>query len=207
MLATDYGKPPLRQSKLTRLSGQASGGKRSAQQTRPRKSPNQSSSQADASSDASSDVSSLHSSMFGSSSDESGKEDEAYAEVLQNFLPFDIPDVTNQLQRELDLLSQRVPTATWGARYLRRVSRILMTAKPATVYVKDVPPGVRLGLLVTSSRDEAAHDALAGGPPDGKPVFIRNSNDHRDQEIYEFLTCIERYQMSNIEVQDPTIPK
>jgi hypothetical protein len=68
-----------------------------------------------------------------------------------------------------------------------------MTAKLATVYVKDVPPGVRLGLLVTSSRDEAARDALAGGPPDAKPVFIRNSNDHRNQEVHEFLTYIELY--------------
>jgi hypothetical protein len=90
-----------------------------------------------------------------------------------------------------------------------------MTAKPATVYIKDVPPGVRLGPHVTSFRDkadvlslddEAALDALADGPPDSKPVFIRNSNDHRGQEIYEFLTCIERYRMPNIEVQDPTIP-
>jgi hypothetical protein len=54
--------------------------------------------------------------------------------------------------------------------------------------------------------DEAARDALADGPPDNKSVFIRNSNDYRGQEIHEFLTCIERYRMLNIEVQDPTIP-
>ena len=84
-----------------------------------------------------------------------GKEDEAYAEVLQKVFPFDIPDVANQLQMELDRLSEKVPTLTWGATYLRQFSRILMTAKPATVYVKDVLPEVQLGLHVTSSREKA----------------------------------------------------
>jgi hypothetical protein len=204
-----------RQSKLTRLSGRASSAKRSARQTRPRKSPNESPSPADASSEAMSDLSSLDSSIFESSSDESGKEDEAYTEALQRFFPFEIPEVISQLHGELDRLSQRAPTATWGARNLRQISRILMTAKPVTVYVEGVPAGVRLGLYVTSSReeadvlsldDEAACDALADGPPDGKPVFIRNSNERRGLEAHEFLTYIERYRMSNIEVQDPTIP-
>jgi hypothetical protein len=137
----------------------------------------------------------LDSSLFESSSDESGKEDETYSEALQKFFPFDIPDVANQLRMELDRLSEKVPTPTWGATNLRQISRILMTAKPATVYVKDVPPGVRLGLHVTSSRekadvlsldDEAACKTLADGPPDGKRVFIRDSQDRGGRKASDF---------------------
>lgn len=77
-----------------------------------------------------------------------------------------------------------------------------------------MPPGVRLRLYVTSSRekadvllldDEAACKTLADGPPDGKCVFIRDSKDRRSRKVSEFLTYIEHYRMSNIEVQDPTI--
>ncbi len=124
-------------------------------------------------------------------------------------------DVMNKVRQELDRLSQSVTSTTWGATNLERILWIIMTAKPAMVYIQNVPPGIRFGLYTTSSReqadvlsldDEAAGEALAQGPSDGKRVLIRNSNDHRSLEVDEFLTLIERYRMSNVDVQDPTIP-
>jgi hypothetical protein len=70
-----------------------------------------------------------------------------------------------------------VPSGTWGATNVEQIFRILMRAKPATVYVAGVLKGIPHGLYTTSSRenadilsfdDETAGEALAKGPPDGK---------------------------------------
>lgn len=98
---------------------------------------------------------------------------------------------------------------------MQTFAKVLRVAKPASIYIQDLPPNIGCGGgYTTATRENAdvlsldseqAADELVAGPPDGKRILIRNRGDHRRQSI-RLVDYIKKYRAVDVDVQDPRLP-
>ena len=120
--------------------------------------------------------------------------------------------IDRELREEMVRILEHAMDETRGCHGLTKLYNIIRDAKPARIYVENVPPNTTHGIYITASReeadvlalsDEAARQELSEGRSDGTSIFIRKSKDPRSMTASKFLSYIATYRNYDLDVQDP----